>query len=110
MRIIGRFALCIVAALALSGFLCQRARADVLYSVTNLGPAGRPELRSEAVTVPTLRMAITSALSQSQQAAFQSGSFDIYAHPATAGNLPMYYPNGRHRRQPTSIPATPMST
>ena len=39
MRIIGRSALCVAAALALNGFLFEQARADAIYSVTNLGPA-----------------------------------------------------------------------
>jgi probable HAF family extracellular repeat protein len=77
-QIIGRSALCIAAALALSGFLSQQARADVLYSVTNLGAANPGG-------------SYLSALNQGQQASFQAGSFDIYAHPATVGSLPPYY-------------------
>ncbi len=102
MRIIGQSALCIAAALALSGFLSHQARADGLYSVTNLGaaapatgglysnPASYPYLSSQ--TPPLYPNGnYLGALSQSEQAAFQSGSFDVYAHPATVGYLPTYY-------------------
>ena len=101
-RTIGRSALCIAAAMALNSFLSQQATADVLYSVTNLGPAAPatgglyppnpasyPYLSSQTLLYPNGNY--LGALSQSEQAAFQSGSFDIYAHPATVGYLPTYY-------------------
>jgi probable HAF family extracellular repeat protein len=81
MRIIGRYALCVAVTVALSGFLFQPARADALYSVTNLGAANPSS-------------SYLSALSQIQQASFQAGSFDSYAHPATVGNLPAFISNG----------------
>jgi len=104
-RIIGRSALCLTAALTLSGFFFQQARADVLYSVTNLGPAGPttgglypnpgyPYLNSQTLLYPNGNY--LGALSQSQQATFQAGSFDIYAHPATTSlsGLGFYPGNG----------------
>ena len=104
MRITNRSALCI--SLALSGFLSQQTKADVLYSVTNLGPNTTAGPTPYAAGYPGGSFAVSpgqglydygnylGALSQSQQAAYQSGSFDIYAHPATAGNLPVYYQTG----------------
>ena len=70
MRITNRSVLCVAAVAALSGFFPQRTRADVLYSVTNVGAAD-----------PSA--SYLSALSPSQQASFQAGSFDSYVpHPA----------------------------
>lgn len=102
-RISGRFALCVAATLALSGIVCQRAGADVMYSVTDLGQAAPATggllaglVYGATYPAPTLypNGNYLGALSQSQQAAFQSGSFDIYAHPATVGNLPVFYSPG----------------
>jgi len=73
-----RGALQLAVALVLSGFMSQNANADALYSVTNLGgadPSGN----------------YLNALSAGQQAAFQAGSFDVYAHPATVSGLPEFH-------------------
>jgi probable HAF family extracellular repeat protein len=80
-RVTNHSALCVAATLALSGFLFEPARADALYSMTNLGaanPSGN----------------YLNALNPGQQASFQAGSFDMYAHPATVNVLPPYYSNG----------------
>jgi probable HAF family extracellular repeat protein len=69
------------------GFLPEVARADQLYSVTNLGAA---------VTNPTYSSGSNQfgpsgnylgALRAADRATFQAGSFDGYAHPATGWNL-----------------------
>ena len=59
-----------------------------LYS----NPAAYPSLSSQTLLYPNGNY--LGALSQSEQAAFQSGSFDIYAHPATVGYLPQYFASG----------------
>ncbi len=58
----------------LVGILSGSAGAAALYSVTNLGPANSSG-------------SYLGALSASDQSAFQSGSFDVYAHPATVSGL-----------------------
>jgi hypothetical protein len=59
------------------------ARADSLFSVTNLGPAspGSSFYLNYNLSDPTGNY--LDALSRADQAAFRSGSFDVYAHPAT---------------------------
>jgi probable HAF family extracellular repeat protein len=73
-----RSALYVAATWALSGLFAHRARADALYSLTDLGTANPSS-------------SYLGALNQSQQASFQAGSFDIDAHPATVSSLPTYY-------------------
>jgi probable HAF family extracellular repeat protein len=74
LRGLHRCVLCLAAAVALCGFISHQARADALYSVTNLGAAD-----------PNGNY--LNALSAGQQAPFQAGSFDVHAHPATVSNL-----------------------
>jgi probable HAF family extracellular repeat protein len=65
-------------AVASCGLISDQARADALYSVTNLGaadPSGN----------------YLKALSAGEQSAFQAGSFDVYAHPATMSGLPEFH-------------------
>jgi len=60
------------------GVFSSASRADALYSDTNLGatnPSGN----------------YLGALSPADQAAFQAGSFDAYAHPATVTSLPTFH-------------------
>jgi probable HAF family extracellular repeat protein len=78
---IGRSSLGVATAVALSCCLFCQARADALYSVTNLGAANPSG-------------SYLNALSQSQQASFQAGSFDSYAHPATVQVSQPFYDSG----------------
>jgi probable HAF family extracellular repeat protein len=60
------------------GVFSSASRAAALYSVTNLGtanPSGN----------------YLGALSPADQAAFQAGSFDVYAHPVTVTSLPTFH-------------------
>jgi probable HAF family extracellular repeat protein len=69
---------CLAALVALRGLISNKARADAIYSVTNLGtanPSGN----------------YLDGLSASQKAAFQAGSFDVDAHPATVSGLPEFH-------------------
>jgi probable HAF family extracellular repeat protein len=59
-------------------FMLPEARADALYMVSDLGPSN-----------PSTNY--LNALRAADQAAFQSGSFDGYAHPATVTSLPTFY-------------------
>ena len=84
------------AAFIMAGLWSREALADPLYSVTDLGVAnpsaaylsGQSQLDSTGNYLPLL--------SSSQQAAFQAGSFDVYAHPATvnAAGLTFYMESG----------------
>ncbi len=88
-------------ALFLIGLISSHVRADALYSVTDLGLASPTAnvtglSRSNTGTgYPYLSGSNTfnsngnylGALSTAQQAAFQAGSFDLYAHAATSPYL-----------------------
>lgn len=91
-----------------SGLVSPFVRADGLYSVTDLGPsspsvnAAGGNQSSSSSTYPYLsgQDLIPSngnylpALTAAQQASFQSGSFDLYAHPATTSlDGEAYYPS-----------------
>ena len=84
MRVIQRWVFGALSTVWFCGFLSREAAADPLYSVTDLGPAspsaaylsGQSQLDPSGNYLPLL--------SAGQQAAFQAGSFDVYAHPATA--------------------------
>jgi probable HAF family extracellular repeat protein len=92
-----RSTLQLVSALALCGLIASGAQADAIYSVTDLGPASPSanvsggSQSSTSNTYPYLsgqdllpsNGKYLTALGPAQQAAFQSGSFDLYAHPAT---------------------------
>ncbi len=90
MRVTLRRIACIGLTSVCCGFLSAQSRADVIFSVTDLGPASPTVSASGGfghwdgqALVPSNGNYLP-ALSASQQAAFQSGSFDPYAHPATA--------------------------
>jgi probable HAF family extracellular repeat protein len=81
----------------LAELLAPAVRADAIYSVTYLGPAtATANASGQSQTTPSSQYPFLvganqlntngdylSALSPSQQASFQAGSFDLYAHPAT---------------------------
>ena len=78
-------------ALVLFGCLATGARADALYSVTSLGPANPSQsfLTGSTMAVPGTNVPDPSGnylpeLSPADRAAFQSGSFDVFAHPGSA--------------------------
>jgi hypothetical protein len=73
----------LAAALVFAGLIMSHARADALYSVTNLGPASPSAayLSGENPIDPSGNY--LGALSTRQLAAFEAGSFDVFAHPAT---------------------------
>ncbi|MGP0069036.1 MAG: hypothetical protein ACLQGP_36230 [Isosphaeraceae bacterium] len=83
----------LVVAFGIVYFFSGVARADALYSVTNLGaanPSGN----------------YLGALSQSDQAAFQTGSFDVYVHPSTTN---LHGVGFSHRGMDTTFMITPCS-
>ena len=99
MTIFRRCILCLAAQAAVFVLIAGRARADAIYSVNDLGAAtptanasGQNGTVSSANSFPVLsgQNLVNSngnyltALSQGQQVAFQAGSFDVYAHPATS--------------------------
>jgi hypothetical protein len=86
-----------LSALVFCGLIASGAEAGAIYSVTDLGTASpsAPYLSGQSQLDPSGNY--LSALNGSQQAAFQQGSFDVYAHPATANNiynLEFYLPGG----------------
>jgi probable HAF family extracellular repeat protein len=87
----------LLSALVMCGLIAASAQADAIFSVTDLGAASPSVayLSGQSQLDPSGNY--LSALSASQQAAFQQGSFDVYAHPATANNiysLEFYLPGG----------------
>jgi probable HAF family extracellular repeat protein len=80
-------------ALALFGLLSSLANADAIYSVIDLGQASPSGafLNGQTSIDPTGNY--LGALSASQQAAFQAGSFDVHAHPATASETSALTPD-----------------
>jgi probable HAF family extracellular repeat protein len=78
------------------GFLTGMAQAAALYSVTDLGPAGMAPNSSFSwlgVSYLSPTSSYLGALGPADQAAFQAGSFDIYAHPAVLVNSPQFNPD-----------------
>jgi probable HAF family extracellular repeat protein len=73
------------------GFASSACWAEALYSVTNLGSVNPSAdyLSGKSQLDPSGNY--LSALSSADQATFKAGSFDVYAHPATAGPLPDSY-------------------
>jgi probable HAF family extracellular repeat protein len=73
----------VVTVLLLVGLLPSRARADALYTAADLGLAN-----------PSANY--LNALTSSQQATFQAGSFDVYSHPAAVNGsaYTFYFPSG----------------
>jgi probable HAF family extracellular repeat protein len=92
-RFIHRCVLTVARAAVLCGFMSLQARADAIYSVTDLGQASPSGayLNGQTSIDPTENY--LSALNASQQAAFQAGSFDVYAHPATASETSALTPD-----------------
>jgi probable HAF family extracellular repeat protein len=86
-RVIHHCVLGVASAAVFCGFMSSRAQADAIYSVTDLGTASPSAayLSGQSQLDPSGNY--LSALSTSQQAAFFQGSFDVYAHPATANNI-----------------------
>jgi probable HAF family extracellular repeat protein len=84
----------IAGAILLCGLLTPDLMADPLYTVTKLGPAspsaaspsGQGQFEPSGSYLPLL--------SATQQAAFQAGSFDGYAHPATFQGGPFFMDSG----------------
>ncbi len=72
MRVLHRSLAVVAVTVVCCNLISPRVRADGLYSVTDLGAAS-----------PT-GGSYLNLLSAAQLAAFQAGSFDVYAHPATA--------------------------
>jgi probable HAF family extracellular repeat protein len=70
---------------AFLGVSATAVRADALYSVTNLGNANASGN-------------YLGALSPADQAAFQAGSFDVFAHPANVTSLPVFHQGDVVRR------------
>lgn len=63
--------------------LAATARADALYSVTNLGTANPSAAFLNGTNQLDPSGNYLNALSPADRAAFQAGSFDVFAHPAT---------------------------
>ncbi len=82
-----------LSALVLYSLIAASAQADAIYSVTDLGQASPSGafLNGQTSIDPTGNY--LGALSASQQAAFQAGSFDVYAHPATASETSALTPD-----------------
>jgi probable HAF family extracellular repeat protein len=78
-----RYALRIACTTVFWGLLTHQARADALYSVTDLGPASPSAAYLAGQSPGDASGSYLSALNPGQQAAFLAGSFDVYAHPAT---------------------------
>jgi probable HAF family extracellular repeat protein len=79
----------LVVVLAVVGCLSGIARADALYSVTNLGPASMTtdsSFSNWGVSYLTPSGSYLGALSPADQATFQAGSFDVYAHSVSASS------------------------
>jgi probable HAF family extracellular repeat protein len=85
--------LSVMSAAVFWGLISSQARADAIYSVTDLGQASPSGafLNGQTSIDPTGNY--LGALSASQQAAFQAGSFDVYAHPATASETSALTPD-----------------
>jgi probable HAF family extracellular repeat protein len=92
-RVIHHCVVSLASAVVFCGFVSPRIRADAIYSVTDLGQANSSGayLSNQTTIDPTGNY--LSALSASQQTAFQAGSFDIYAHPATASETSALTPD-----------------
>jgi probable HAF family extracellular repeat protein len=91
---IQRWIFCVASAVTVSSFLSSPLQADALYTVTNLGPASPSpayQLGGRSPSDPS--GSYLTHLSPSQQAAFQAGSFDGFAHPANTASVsnPDYY-------------------
>ena len=76
------------------GVLCGATRADGLFSLTNLGPANPSASYLDGTSQLDASGNYLGALGVADRAAFQSGSFDVFAHPSTASTLPNYYSTG----------------
>jgi probable HAF family extracellular repeat protein len=86
--VIQRWIFCVVSAVTVSSFLSSPLQADALYTVTNLGPASPSpayQLVGQSPNDPNGNY--LTLLSSSQQAAFQAGSFDGFAHPANTASV-----------------------
>jgi probable HAF family extracellular repeat protein len=92
-RAIHHCVLSVMSAAVFCGLISSQARADAIYSVSDLGQASPSGafLNSQTSIDPTGNY--LGALSASQQAAFQAGSFDVYAHPATASETSTLTPD-----------------
>jgi probable HAF family extracellular repeat protein len=98
---LSRYSLIFWMCASLAGLSQTVAHADALYSVTDVGAANPSAayLSGQSQLDPSGNY--LSGLSPSQQAAFQAGSFDVYAHPGTGFNTsstnPDYSPTGDPR-------------
>ena len=79
---IRRCASCLAFAAGCLGLAVHQTRADAIYSVSDLGPAS-PSAAYLNGTSPIDPSGNYLRPNASQQAAFQAGSFDVYAHPAS---------------------------
>jgi probable HAF family extracellular repeat protein len=97
-----------VAAVVLAGSFARAANGDAIYSITDLGavtptanvsggnqstPSSQYPFLS-GVNLLNTNGNYLSLLSPSEQAAFQAGSFDLYAHPATTSQSGVFYNDG----------------
>src|SRR5947207_717273 len=80
------------------GAFSTAARADALYSVTNLGPVNpsADSLSGKSQLDPSGNY--LGALTPADQGTFRAGSFDVYAHPATVSGLPAFHQGDIVRR------------
>ena len=88
MCVIQRWIFCVASAVTVSGLLSSPLRADALYAVTDLGqasPSPAYQLGGQVPSDPNGNY--LTLLSPSQQAAFQAGSFDGFAHPANTASV-----------------------
>ncbi len=75
------------------GTVVTGARADALYSVTNLGPANPSTAFLSGTSQLDPSGNYLNALSSADRATFQAGSFDVFAHPVTVSNSPVINPD-----------------
>ena len=93
MRVMHHWVLAVAIAVVFCGFMCPVTRADAIYSVTDLGTASPSGGYFNGQTTIDPTGNYLSALSASQQAAFQAGSFDVVAHPATTSETSALTPD-----------------
>lgn len=94
MRVLHHCVLSVASAAVFCGFMSSRARADAIYSVMDLGTVSPSSAYLSGQNQLDPSGNYLNALGPSQQAAFQSSSFDVYAHPATAGLPRLFYNPG----------------
>ena len=89
------------------GVLACDVRADAIYSIADLGAASPSGAHLSGQTTIDPTGNYLTALSASQQAAFQPGSFDVSSHPATASETAALTPD--YSLLPGAVPARDVS-